>query len=71
MGNEGGKAAAARQKTEEENAKREAAIAAARDAYLQALAKKSALLEEARQLALPANPLDELIDQLGGVNKVA
>ena len=53
----GGKnAAKARQNTDEENAKREAAIAAAREAYLQAVAKKTALLEEARKLPLPPNP---------------
>ena len=32
---------------------------------------KEALLEEIRRLALPPNPLDDLIDKLGGVRKVA
>ena len=43
-------------KIAEEEAKREAAAKAAKDAYGRAIAKKAALLEEARQLKLPANP---------------
>ena len=43
-------------KIAEEEAKREAAAKAAKDSYGRAIAKKAALLEEARQLKLPANP---------------
>lgn len=60
-----------KRKNAEDEAKAEAAAAAAKDAYERALATKMALLAEARALKLPANPLDELIDQLGGVSSVA
>ena len=60
-----------KRKRAEAKAKAEAAAAAAKHTYEQALSTKMALLKEARSLKLPANPLDELIDQLGGVSAVA
>ena len=50
---------------------KEQAVAAAQEAYERAVEKKNALLDEARRLQLPENPLDKLIDKLGGVDRVA
>jgi hypothetical protein len=49
----------------------ERVTAKAEEAYKVASMRKAELLERARQIALPPNPLDELIDKLGGVAAVA
>ena len=50
---------------------KEQAVAAAQEAYERAVSAKQTLLDEARRLQLPENPLDKLIDKLGGVDRVA
>nr|XP_028958706.1 protein FORGETTER 1 isoform X1 [Malus domestica] len=60
-----------KEKTEEFLKRRQEYIAVLTKMYEEALARKLNILEIVRSLDLPNNPLDDIIDQLGGPDKVA
>ncbi|XP_004293788.1 PREDICTED: protein strawberry notch homolog 1 [Fragaria vesca subsp. vesca] len=60
-----------KEKTDEYLQKREQYIADMKKRYEAALERKSKILGIIRSLDLPNNPLDDIIDQLGGPDKVA
>ncbi|XP_065854274.1 protein FORGETTER 1 [Euphorbia lathyris] len=60
-----------KEKTEEFLQARQAYLAELLKRYEAALGRKSKILEIVRSLDLPNNPLDDIIDQLGGPDKVA
>ncbi|KAB2636953.1 protein strawberry notch [Pyrus ussuriensis x Pyrus communis] len=60
-----------KEKTEEFLKRRQEYIAVLTKMYEEALARKLNILEIVRSLDLPNNPLDDIIDQLGGPDNVA
>ncbi|XP_047315332.1 protein FORGETTER 1 [Impatiens glandulifera] len=60
-----------KEKTDDYLQAREAYVAELQKRYDGAVQRKSKILEIVRSLDLPNNPLDDIIDQLGGPNKVA